>query len=34
MQHIQNSNQQGFNIPYIAKSRPKSKQNGYAIAYG
>ena len=26
MQHIQNSNQQGFNIPYIAKSRPKSKE--------
>ena len=25
MQHIQNLNQQGFNIPYIAKSRPKIK---------
>ena len=24
MQHIQNSNQQGFNIPYIAISIPKS----------
>ena len=34
MQHIQNSNQQGFNIPYIAKSRPKTKSNWYAIAYG
>ena len=34
MQHIQNSNQQGLSIPYIAKSRPKSKENGYAIAYG
>ena len=34
MQHIQNSNQQGFYIPYIAKSRPKKSKMGMLYLMG